>query len=167
MALHYLVVSNRTLGGPHLVETVLSRSREGATIHVTVPATPLEPGEAAPGDTAESVAQRRLDEKLRRLEAAGVRATGNVGPADPIGAIRDQLQQAHYTGLIISTLPRSVSRWFHKDVPHRAVREFGLPVEWVESRGDNDEPETVHILMPNPVAPHLSNQAEIPPLRTH
>jgi len=146
---------------------VITRSREGASFHVTVPATSLDPEEAAAGGTPESVAQQRLDEKLRRLEQAGVHATGNVGAADPIEAIREQLQKGHYAGLIISTLPRPVSRWLRMDLPHRVVREFRLPVEWVESRDDNDDPSTVHIAVPTAPAPRLSSQAEIPPVRTH
>jgi hypothetical protein len=52
------------------------------------------------------------------------------------------------------------------DLPHRVVREFGLPVEWVESRDDNDNPSIVHIAVPATTA-HLSNQAGIPHVRTH
>jgi hypothetical protein len=167
VARNYLVVANKTLGGRHLIETVITRCQEGATVHVTVPATPLDAKEAAAGATAESVAQERLNEKLRRLEGAGVKATGNVGPADPIEAIREQLGKAQYTGVIISTLPQKVSRWLHVDLPHRVVREFGLPVEWVESRDDNDNPSIVHIAVPTRTAGHLSNQAGIPNVRTH
>jgi hypothetical protein len=40
-------------------------------------------------------------------------------------------------------------------------------VEWVESRDDNDNPTIVHIAVPTATAGHLSNQAGIPPVRTH
>jgi hypothetical protein len=167
VARKYLVVANKTLGGRHLIDTVITRCQEGATVHVTVPSTPLDAKEAAAGTTAESIAQERLNEKLRRLERAGVQATGNVGPGDPIEAIREQLGKEQYTGVIISTLPQPISRWLHVDLPHRVVREFGLPVEWVESRDDNDNPTIVHIAVPTATAGHLSNQAGIPPVRTH
>ena len=160
---HYLVVANQTLGRALLDETVIARAHEGAAIHVTVPATPLNPDEPRAGDTAESVAQLRLNETLLRLEQAGVHATGNVGAADPLDAIREQLQHAHYSGMIISTLPRTISGWLHLDLPHKAVREFRLPVEWVES----DDSSTVHIAVPNTSQPKVSNQDKIPALRTH
>lgn len=158
---YYLVIANQTLGGSHLVATIADRAREGARIHVTVPATPVDDYDAV------GLAQHRLDEKLQRLEAAGVTATGNVGPADPMDAIRDQLAGAHhFTGLIISTLPQHISKWFRLDLPNRAAREFGLTVEWVEARGDADEPEVVHITLPSAAkrtAPNIGKQN--PPMR--
>jgi hypothetical protein len=166
VTIHYLVVANRTLGGQHLVDTVTTRSREGATIHVTVPATPLEGGNATNGGTPEEIAQQRLDEELRRLEEAGVKATGNVGPADPMAAIREQMDVEHFTGVIISTLHHTVSRWLHLDLPHRVVREFRVPVEWLESRTDDDNPSVVHLAVP-PTNAQVSNEAGIPRLRTH
>jgi hypothetical protein len=146
-AKRYLVVANQTLAGRHLIETVIDHVREGASVHVTVPASTLDRDDLR-GLTAEEVAHHRLTRKLERLAAVGVTATGNVGPANPLEAIREQLATSHYTGVIISTLPRPLSRWLHMDLPHRVVREFKLPVEWLESRGDDDEPVTVHIAVP-------------------
>lgn len=146
-AKRYLVVANQTLGGRHLIETVIDHVREGASVHVTVPAAELEPDDLR-GLDAQQVAQHRLTRKLERLAEAGVAATGNVGPADPVEAIREQLAAGHFSGIIISTLPRPLSRWLHMDLPHRVVREFDVPVEWLESRGDDDEPVTVHIAVP-------------------
>ena len=158
---YYLVIANQTLGGPHLVATIAGRAREGARIHVTVPATPVDDYDAV------DLAQHRLDEQLRRLEAAGVTATGNVGPADPMDAIREQLAGPHhFTGLIISTLPRHISKWLRLDLPNRAARDFGLTVEWVEARDDDDEPEVVHITIPSAarnIAPNVQEQN--PPMR--
>lgn len=169
-AKRYLVVANQTLAGRHLVETVVDHVREGASVHVTVPATEVERHDLR-GLTAEQVAQHRLTRKLERLARVGVTATGNVGPADPIEAIREQLATGHFTGVIISTLPRPLSRWLHTDLPHRVVREFELPVEWLESRGDEDEPVTVHIAVPagakrNLHRPNL-NRNDIEPMVTH
>ncbi len=136
--------------------TIAGRAREGARIHITVPATPVDDYDAV------GLAQHRLDEQLRLIDAAGVTATGNVGPADPMDAIRDQLVGArHFTGLIISTLPRHISKWFRRDLPNRAAREFGLKVEWVEARGDDDAPEIVHITLPSAArhtAPNIRKQ---------
>ncbi|MFV0257713.1 MAG: hypothetical protein ACK5PP_04605 [Acidimicrobiales bacterium] len=159
---YYLVVANQTLGGSHLVSTIADRSREGARIHVTVPATPVDDYDAP------LLAQHRLDQQLEQLKAAGVTATGNVGPRDPLEAIREQLDgERHFSGLIVSTLPRGLSKWLHLDLPNRAAREFGLTVEWVEAADDDDEPETVHITLPpkaKGVTPNVGEQN--PPMRT-
>ena len=75
----YLVVANQTLGGSALVPLVAERATmETATAHVVVPAT--EPADEHPPaeGTASANAQRRLQEALERLEAAGVQATGEV-----------------------------------------------------------------------------------------
>jgi hypothetical protein len=45
-------------------------------------------------------------------------------------AIEEALQAGSYQGIILSTLPRSVSRWLHLDLPHR-VAHLGLPVTTV------------------------------------
>jgi nucleotide-binding universal stress UspA family protein len=133
----YLVVANQTLGGIALTTVVKERSKwERATIHMAVPATkPADEHPPAEGTASEN-AQRRLQEALERLKSAGVQATGEVGVADPMQAIRDAFRAHTYSGLIISTLPAGASRWLHMDLPHRVAREFNVPVEWIEARTD-------------------------------
>ena len=140
----YLVVANQTLGGTALAKVVTQRAKiEAAIIHIVVPATePADEHPPAPGTASEN-AQRRLHEALERLKAAGVEATGEVGAADPMQAIGDALNAHSYSGLIISTLPAGVSRWLHKDLPHRAAREFKLLVEWIEARTDAPDEATM------------------------
>jgi hypothetical protein len=45
-------------------------------------------------------------------------------------AIEETLQQGKFDEIILSTLPRSVSRWLHVDLPHR-LSHLGLPVTTV------------------------------------
>jgi hypothetical protein len=140
----YLVVANQTLGGTALAQVVKGRAtEEAATFHIVVPAT--EPADEHPpvAGSATENARRRLEEGLERLEAAGVQATGEVGAADPMHAIRDALTARTYSGLIISTFPAGISRWLHMDLPHRAVREFKLEVEWIEARTDAPNEATI------------------------
>jgi hypothetical protein len=145
----YLVVANQTLGGASLTATVKEHAREGGQIHVVVPATdPAQERGSPSSGSAREIAQQRLDQELERCRVEGIEATGEVGASDPMQAIRDALGDHRYAGLIISTLPAGVSRWLRLDLPHRAVREFRLPVEWVEARSDSDEPTTVHIAVP-------------------
>ncbi len=169
MSSRYLVVANQTLGGHALTATVAARAREGAQIHVVVPATePAADRGARAGSTAGDNAQRRLDAELQRCQDAGISASGEVGASDPLEAIRGALGENHYVGLIISTLPAGMSRWLHRDLPHQAVRQFGLPVEWVEARDDDDEPSTVHIAMPHSATQAMRNprisRNDLPPM---
>ena len=107
----YLLVANQTLGGTALVTVVRERAKwEGAAIHIVVPATDPTDQHPAVEGTASEIAQRRLQEALDRLKEVGIPATGEVGVADPMQVIRDALKGNSYSGLIISTLPASMSR---------------------------------------------------------
>ena len=139
-----LVVASQTLGGTGLVNLITSRAKtEMATFHVVVPATDPADEQSPTAGTASDNAHRRLREALERLKTAGVEATGEVGPADPMQAIGEALKAHHYSGLVISTLPAGVSRWLHMDLPHRAVRQFNQPVEWIEARTDAPHEVTI------------------------
>lgn len=146
----YLVVANQTLGGESLTSILKEHALEGAQFHVVVPATdPAHDRSSAPGASGLDIARARLDRELERCRVEGIEATGEVAAPDPMQAIREALTGDNYTGLIISTLPSGVSRWLHLDLPHRAVRTFKLPVEWVEARSDSDGPTSVHIAVPS------------------
>jgi hypothetical protein len=63
--------------------------------------------------------------------AAGRPAEGSVSIRhDPMDAIEETLRSGNFDEIILSTLPRSVSRWLHIDLPHR-VSHLGLPVTTV------------------------------------
>jgi hypothetical protein len=150
----YLVVANHTLGGTALVSTVREHVMEGDAIRVVVPAGDLsdEPTDDAALEAEDSVgvARRRLQEAIDRLRAVGVEAEGSVGPADPVEAIREAMRTGRCDGIIIATHPAGASKWFHMDLPHRIEREFQLPVEWIETRGDSpDEEASVNIDLPS------------------
>ena len=54
-------------------------------------------------------------------------------------AIEEALHDGDFHEIILSTLPRHVSRWLHADLPRR-VAHLGLPVTTVVARGL--QPET-------------------------
>ena len=63
--------------------------------------------------------------------AAGRPAEGSVSIRhDPMDAIEETLREGDFHEIILSTLPRSVSRWLHADLPGR-VAHLGLPVTTV------------------------------------
>jgi len=129
-----LIVANRTAATDKLLETVRRRAQAGpATFHLLVPATPrglhrvVDPEDAG---QEEAAAQLELALKLLR-EALDAEVTGNVGVADPMGAISDTLHEREIDEIIISTLPRRLSKWMHLDLPSK-VRGLGKPVMHVQ-----------------------------------
>lgn len=69
-------------------------------------------------------------------EAAGGHVDGLIGDTDPFVAVREAVTSVGFDEIIISTLPVRVSRWLHRDLPHRA-EEFGLPVTVVTAQQSN------------------------------
>lgn len=130
-----LLVAHRTAANEALLEAVRARARQGpATFHLVVPAHPhglhkvVDPQE---GDEGE--AERALAEALPRLsDAAGAEVTGHVGDHEPLMAIEDAINGAAYDEIVISTLPRRLSRWLRLDLVSKA-RGTGLPVTHVEA----------------------------------
>jgi hypothetical protein len=67
-------------------------------------------------------------------DAAGTAAEGTVSIRhDPMDAIEETLARGAYDEIILSTLPHSVSRWLHTDLPHR-VAHLGLLLTTVSAR---------------------------------
>jgi hypothetical protein len=77
-------------------------------------------------------AARTLDEMLERLAEMRIGATGEIGDANPVYAVGATLRREGrdaFSGLIISTLPKGLSRWWLLDVPQRMANEYPhLPV---------------------------------------
>jgi hypothetical protein len=70
-------------------------------------------------------------------EASGGAADGSVSYRhDPMDAIEETLRDGDFHEIILSTLPHSVSRWLHVDLPHR-VAHLGLPLTTVIAREQN------------------------------
>jgi hypothetical protein len=127
-----LVVANQTLGGEALTRRM--RDATGAQpcrFHLAVPATPPSHMLAWSEGEAHVIAQRRLDDALRRLGREGLTVTGEVADPSPLMAIADALRHDRYDEVILSTLPVGVSRWLHLDLPSRIRRRFGVPVSHV------------------------------------
>lgn len=130
-----LLVANRTAATEALCEAVRARVARGpATFHLVVPAHPhgmhklVDPQDGDAGEADATLAQA-----LPLLsEAAGAPVTGHVGDHEPLMAIQDALNGERYDELLISTLPRRVSRWLRLDLVSKA-QGLGLPVTHVEA----------------------------------
>jgi hypothetical protein len=138
-----LLVANRTATTVRLGEAVERRAgggSDGTRFHLLVPATPRGLHRVVDPEVAgREEAGGQLDGALPSLSAAaGSPVTGEVGDADPLAAIQDVLSRERFDEIIISTLPRRVSRWLRLDLPSKA-RGLGLPVTHVEAEDVPDE----------------------------
>jgi len=135
-----LLVANRTAATEGLCDAVRARVARGpAAFHLVVPARPhglhkvVDPQEGDEGDAGRTLAQA-----LPLLsEAAGGPVSGHVGTDEPLMAIEDAVNASPYDEIVISTLPRRVSRWLRLDLVSK-TRGLGLPVVHVEAV---EEPE--------------------------
>ena len=106
-----------------LAQAIRERATQGhARFHLLVPS----PGEhAEDGEHVLALALPLID------EAAGTEAGGSVSIRhDPMDAIEEALLSGEFDEIILSTLPRGVSRWLHIDLPSR-VSHLGLPLTTV------------------------------------
>jgi hypothetical protein len=131
-----LIVAHRTAATPALIEAVRERAARGP-----VAFTLLVPNAAHglhrvvdPEDQEANEAQTVLDLALPLLEeAAGSTVEGMVGDPEPLNAIQDAVNLHGFDEIIISTLPKRVSRWLHLDLPSKA-NGLGLPVTTVTAK---------------------------------
>ena len=131
---HVLVVAHQTAATPALLEAVGERARRSpATFHLVVPRQQHGIHKVVdPQDTGDDEAQEVLTEAVPKLsQATGGEVTGSVGDSEPLMAIQDAINLGSYDEIIISTLPRRISRWLKLDLVSK-TRGLGLPVTHVE-----------------------------------
>jgi hypothetical protein len=132
-----LVVANRTAATPALLDAVRERAARGAarfTLLVPNTAHGLQ-RITDPEDTDRTEAEAVLELALPLLEqAAGAPVEGIIGDPEPLAAIQDAINLRGFDEIILSTLPRRVSRWLRLDLPHK-VAGLGLPVTTVTAAG--------------------------------
>lgn len=123
------------------MDAVRARSERGpATFHLVVPQRAHGMHKLVdPHDDGLAETEAVLAEALPKLSAAaGSEVTGAVGDPEPLMAIHDAVNLGNYDEIIISTLPRRVSKWLRLDLVSKA-RGLGLPVTHVEARHAPEE----------------------------
>jgi hypothetical protein len=116
-----LVVANRTAATPLLMEAVRERAAAGpCSFTLLIPDEPRKGGADWTLETAIPLVER----------SAGGPVEGIVGEKDPFEAVKSALQDPGYDEVIVSTLPRRVSEWLRRDLPHR-IEKLGVPVTTV------------------------------------
>ncbi len=133
---HVLVVAHQTACTEGLLDAVHARAARGqATFHLVVPRNPHGMHKVVdPQDVESDEAATVLREALPKLsEAAGSKVTGAIGDPEPLMAIEDAVNLGAFDEIIISTLPRRVSKWLKLDLVSK-TKGLGLPVTHVEAR---------------------------------
>ena len=130
-----LVVANRTAESEELLEALRAKAAEGPVVFtLLVPSTPHGVTWAADMHAGGPEAERHLEAALQRFREAGLEvAEGKVGDPDPVAAVEDAVNFGEFDEIVVSTLPRHVSRWLKLDLPHRVERATGLPVTHVSA----------------------------------
>jgi hypothetical protein len=130
-----LVVANRTSASPTLLDAVSRRAGHGAcTFTLLVPRSPhglhrvVDPEDHGHSEAAAAIEHARP----LLMQAAGGPVIAIVGSHDPLAAVEDALNAGRYDEVIISTLPRRLSRWLRVDLVSK-VAGLGLPVTHVEA----------------------------------
>src|ERR671922_2654207 len=125
-----LVVANRTAATPLLIDTVQSRAAEAScTFTLLIPNEPRKGG-----------ADWTLETALPLLErAARAPVKGIVGEEDPFEAVRSALRDGEFDEVIVSTLPRRVSEWLRRDLPHR-IERLRVPVTTISQTEEREVP---------------------------
>jgi nucleotide-binding universal stress UspA family protein len=140
----YLIVANQTIGGEQLTAKLDELVGAGScTFRFLVPVTDTEglhqwdypPIDRVIPDAhriAAALAEGRLEHELARLRRSGIEASGEVVDALPVRRVQELLHEEHFDGVVVSTLPRRLSRWLVMDLPHRIARVADVPMTHVE-----------------------------------
>src|SRR5271157_4727109 len=127
-----LVVANRTLGGPKLLEAVRARSAGGdVRFRLVVPQSQPSAGLVIYDEAVRESAQVRVDLALSAVAAEGMEASGEGGDPDPFLATMDAVAERRPDEIIVSTHPAMSSGWLRRDLIERIKNATGLPVEHV------------------------------------
>jgi len=118
-----LIVANRTAATPTLLERVKQLARERPSAFTLL--IPDAPKSARTDWT--------MEHAVPLLErAAGGRVDGLTGQQDAFDAIQGAVRDGNFDEILISTLPKRMSRWLRRDLVRR-VEGLGLPVTAIES----------------------------------
>ena len=131
---YVLVVANKTAGSEELLKAMRERAAQGpARFHLVVPASPRGASWAFDMHSGQDAAEHDLEGALERIRAEGLEVEGEVGDPDPVAAVSDSANLGSYDEVIVSTLPKHLSKWLKVDVARKIGHATGLPVTHVEA----------------------------------
>ena len=139
----YLIVANQTIGGEQLTAKLDELVSAGPCVfRFLVPVTDSEgtqqwdypPIDRLIPDAhgiARALAEGRLEHELARLRRSGIEASGEIVDSMPVDRAQELLKE-DFDGVVVSTLPRRLSRWLFRDLPHRIAHVSNVPMTHVE-----------------------------------
>jgi hypothetical protein len=131
-----LVVANQTAESDELLQALKERAERGpCKFHLLVPATPHGASWAMDMHSGGGEAEEHLKRAVDRYRAEGLEVDdGKIGDPDAVAAVEDAVNFKEFDEIIVSTLPRRVSKWLRVDLPHRVEHACGKPVTHVEAK---------------------------------
>jgi hypothetical protein len=128
-----LVVANRTADSPDLIAELRRRAeRAPAGFTLLVPAVPHGLAWAADMKAGWSEAVERAESAAARIRQEGLELEDViVGDPDPFAAVGDVLHAREFDEVVVSVLPRDLSKWLALGLPARLRRSIDLPVSQV------------------------------------
>lgn len=143
-----LVVADEAVAGEQLRDALLSRLEQGID-SVFVVAPPLVDSAlehyAGDVDGAIPAARARLQETLEQLRAAGLEADGEVGDADPIQAIKDEILKFDPDQILIVGHREEEGAFAERGLLEQAQRDLDLPVTELFVEAGKDSPEVLDV----------------------
>ena len=142
--MRYLIVANQTIGGEELTAKLDELTSAGpSTFTFLVPVTdsegtqqwdfpPIDRHIPDAHGIARALAEGRLEHELARLRRSGIEVSGEVIDANPVDRAKELLHREQFDAVVVSTLPRRLSRWLIRDLPHRIASASDVPVTHVE-----------------------------------
>jgi hypothetical protein len=137
-----LIVAHQTATTQALLDAVRERADRGPSVFtLVVPAAVHGLHRVVdPEDADRGAAQAVLDHALPLLADAAAPAPvdGMIGSPVPLTAVMDAVNARGFDEVIVSTLPRHLSRWLRLDLPHK-IGGLGLPVTTVTAKSGTPE----------------------------
>jgi hypothetical protein len=141
-----LLLTAETLDGEALdrvVEEIKRAEGEGPNrVHVVSPQL-VDSGlkfQLGDVDAAREPARQRLQATLEALQGAGIEATGEVGDADPVQAISDELQKFEADRIVlVDHADEDEAAYSEKALLERVRREFDPPATELRVAGGGDD----------------------------
>jgi hypothetical protein len=130
-----LVVANRTADSPELIAALRRRAASSpAGFTLLVPAVPHGLAWAADMKAGWADAVVRAEHAAGRMRESGLELEeAIVGDPDPFAAVGDALHARGFDEIVVSVLPRTISRWLALGLPARLRRTVDLPVTQVNA----------------------------------
>jgi hypothetical protein len=127
-----LVVANQTVAGQELRDELMTRAESDPEVRVVCPILPSR-AHLITSDIDREIAEarRRLEATLAWASEQGFSVTGKVSEDTPVTAVCDELRTFAADEVIVSTHPRSRSRWLESDLIGRLETELDVPITHV------------------------------------